>query len=247
MPELKGAYINELYKISKRKKVVTSAVLSIFAVLAAAVIVYCINNFAGIRITGSSEFPILVLSVLIYTLLPLFTAFVCIDMVSGEFSDQTIKTTLTTPASRLCVYSAKVLAAGTFILASLLFIMVLSILASFFVGNISASIFRVLTAYIVSALPLFVFALLVMLIGNITRGTTSTFMLSILVFLVFLGLGMAFPNFKSFLFTSAIDWYRLFLGSYINYGKAARVFFILAGYAIVLFSSGYILFEKRDI
>lgn len=61
----------------------------------AALIVGVANNFMGIRITGESEFSILVLSVLNYTLIPLFTIFICIDMVGGEFSNQTMKMVLT--------------------------------------------------------------------------------------------------------------------------------------------------------
>jgi len=96
-------------------------------------------------------------------------------------------------------------------------------------------------------LPMFIFALVVVLISNITRGTTSAFMLSIFVFLVFNGLNLVFPQIRSFLFTSSFDWYRLILGSYINYSKIFRIFLILIGYGIMLFAAGYYLFEKKDI
>jgi ABC-2 type transport system permease protein len=245
--ELKNAYVNELYKMSKKKKPAVAVVLSAGAVIIAALTVYGINSLAGIRITGSSELSILVLSVLNYTLVPLFAAFAAIDAVSGEFADGTVKMTLTTPASRLCVYAAKALAIGTFIVVNLMIIMLLSLAASFFVNSGTPNLFRIFLAYLMSALPVFIFALSVMLIGSITRGTTSTFMFSILLFLVFLGLGVAYPGAKSFFFTSAFDWYRLFLGSFINYGKILRVFLILAGYGIMLFGGGYYLFDKRDI
>ncbi len=247
MSELKNAYINELYKISKKKKPAVAVILSTVAVAVAAISVYGINNLAGIRITGSSELSLLILSVLNYTLIPLFAAFVSIDMISGEFADNTIKTTLTTPATRFDVYLSKAFAAGTFILANLMYIMLISLIASYAVSGVVPDILSVFTAYFVSVLPVFVFSLAVMLIGNIAKGTTSSFMLSVLMFLLLLGVGLAYPMAKSFLFTSAFDWYRLFLGSFINYGKILRVFLMLAGYAIMLFGAGFYFFEKRDV
>ena len=247
MAELKAAYINEIYKISKKKKVIVASILSFLAVFIAAIIVYSLNNFAGIRLTGSSEFSILILSVLVYTLIPLFTIFVCVDMFGGEFAEGTIKSTLTRPVSRFYVFLAKVLAAGSFILAKLLFIMVLSIIFSIFLKSSSFNVLKVILAYIVEFAPIFVFALLVIVISNITKGTTGAFMLSVLVFLLFMGLGIVFPYYKSFLFTSAFDWYRLFLGSYINFSKIIRVFLILCGYSIMLFGIGYYLFEQKEI
>lgn len=247
MWELKAAYINEIYKISKKKKLMVASIFSFIAVVAAAIIVYSLNHLAGIRVTGSSEFSILVLSVLSYTLIPLFTAFVCIDMFSGEFTEQTIKLTLTRPVSRVKVFLAKILAVASFIMADLLFIMILSVISSFLINGTSFSILKILLSYILEFIPLFVFSLVVILMCHITKGTTSAFMISVLVFLLFHGLGILFPYYKSFLFTSTFDWYKLFLGSYINVYKITRSFLILCGYSIMLFSLGYYLFDKKDI
>ena len=247
MSTLKAAYLNELYKISKKKVIIFASIFSILVVIIAGIIVYSVNNFIGIRITGCSEFSILVLSVLSYTLIPLFTAFVCIEMFSGEFVEQTIKITLTSPAPRLKVFTAKILAIATFIATNLIFVMLISFATSLFLNSTSLSIFKIMLAYISQFLPILVFALVVITIANLTKGTTSTFMLSVLVFLVFNGLGFAFPYFKSILFTSAFDWYRLFLGSYINIFKILRTFLILCGYGIMFFGIGFYLFDKKEV
>jgi ABC-2 type transport system permease protein len=247
MQALKAVYINEIFKISKRKKVTAAAVLSLISVVIAAIAVHTLNNFAGIRVTGSSEFSIMVLTVLSYTLFPLFTAFICIDMFAGEFVDNTIKSTLTCPASRFKIFMGKILAIASFILANLLFVMLLSIIASLFIDGSSLNIIRIFFAYIMAFFPIFVYSMLVVLISNFTKGTTSAFMLSVLVFLIFLGLGVAFPHLKSFLFTSGLNWFVLILGSYLNFSKLFRIFLIFLGYVIMLFGAGYYFFEKRDI
>lgn len=247
MQNLKAVYINEIFKLSKKKKITVAFIFSALSVICAAIIVYCLNNFAGIRVTGSSEFSIMVLTALTYSLFPLFTTFVCIDMFGGEFVEHTIKFTLTGPASRIKVFFGKILAIASFIMANLIFVMLLSVVASFFVNGTTLNLIKILTSYVLAFMPIFIFALVVVLISNIAKGTTSAFMISILVFLVFNGLGIAFPHFKSFLFTSAFDWYRLFLGSYINFSKIFRMFLILLGYGIMLFGAGYYLFDKKDI
>lgn len=247
METLKAVYINEIFKISRKKKIRAALIFSIISVIVAAILVYSLNNFAGIRITGSSDFSIMVLSVLSYTFIPLFTTFICIDIFAGEFADDTIKFTLTGPAPRFKVFLGKILAIASFIMANLIFVMILSLIVSIFIDRSMPNLLKILLAYIMEFFPQFIFALIVVFISNISKGTTSAFMLSVLVFLVFNGLEFIFPYYKSLLFTSAFDWYTLILGSYINFSKILRVFLILLGYGIMLFTGTYYLFEKRDI
>jgi len=247
MEPLKAVYINELFKISKKKKIKAALIFSILSVIVAAIAVYFLNNFAGIRITGSSDFSIMVLTVLSYTLFPLFTAFICIDMFAGEFADDTIKFTLTGPAPRFKVFSGKILAIAGFMIVNLIFVMILSLIISIFINGNMTNVLKILLAYIMEFFPQLIFALTVVFISNITRGTTSAFMLSILIFLLFNGLGFIFPSYKSLFFTSAFDWYTLILGGYINFSKILRVFLILLGYGIMLYTASYYLFEKKEV
>lgn len=141
----------------------------------------------------------------------------------------------------------KILAIASFIMANLIFVMILSLIISIFINSNMSDVLKILLAYIMEFFPQFIFALAVIFISNITRGTTSAFMLSVLIFLVLNGLGFIFPYYKSLFFTSAFDWYTLILGSYINFSKILRVFLILLGYGIMLYTASYYLFEKREI
>ena len=247
MELLKAAYKNEIMKILNRKKPVILMALSVVFVLGAMSGVYLLNSFSGIRVTGSSEFSIMVLSILIYTLFPLFTIFICVDMFAGEFADQTIKITLTSPASRLKVFLSKILAAATLILGNLYFVMIISAISSAIINRNFPNLLRIFASYTMAFMPIFVFALVIALISIISKGTTSAFMISIFIFLLLNGLSLVFPNIKSFLFTSNFDWYRLVLGSYINFSKILRVLLILLGYSIMLTAGGCYLFERKDI
>lgn len=185
MNSLKAAYVNEMFKISKKKKLIVAGILAVFALLLAAAVVVSIDTIVGIRLASSGNFALLVLPFLMYTLIPLFSAFICIDMFSGEFTSETIKLTLTRPASRFKIFLAKTLASTTFTAAFLAFALAVSLVFSAFFDITVKSASDAITAYIAAFVPLFVLSQLVILISNLARGSASAFMLSVIIFITF--------------------------------------------------------------
>ncbi len=229
---------------------IAAAILSILAVVIGQVAVTAIKHGLGLRVVGSTEFPLVVLSMFSYTILPLFATFVAIDMFNGEFSSNTMKITLTRPVSRFGVFSAKVLNLAVFIAVNLLFVMILSLLAGFIFNPSSASltgIVRVVLSYVTTFFPVFVFGLLVVLLSNILRGGLAVFFLSIIIFIGFNFLGIVFSNFSSFFITSMFDWYTLWISETVNGFKIFRQILIMSGCGIMLFTAGYYLFDRKDI
>ncbi|SDC15519.1 ABC-2 type transport system permease protein [Paenibacillus sp. UNCCL117] len=250
MGGFKAAFLNEAVKMLKKKKLIAAAILSILAVVIGQVAVTVIKHGLGLRVVGSTEFPLVVLSIFAYTILPLFATFVAIDMFSGEFSSNTMKITLTRPVTRLGVFSAKVLNLAAFIMGNLLFVMVLSLLAGFLFNMTSVSfigIVRVVLSYIATFLPIFVFSLLVVLLSNMLRGGLAVFFLAILAFLALNVLGIVFSGYSSFFITSMFDWYTLWISETINAFKILRQLLIMSGCGIMLFTAGYYLFDRKDI
>ncbi|WP_159887824.1 ABC transporter permease [Paenibacillus puerhi] len=250
MAGFKAAFINEAVKLLKKKKLIAAAILSILAVLIGQIAVTAIKHGLGLRVVGSTEFPLVVLSMFAYTILPLFSTFVAIDMFNGEFSSNTMKITLTRPVSRLGVFSAKVLNLALFIMANLLFVMVLSLVAGFLFNMSSSSLIgigRVILSYVATFFPVFVFALLVVLLSNWLRGGLAVFFLAIITFIAFNFLGIVFSSYSSFFITSMFDWYTLWIAESINAFKIFRQLLIMSGCGIMLFTAGYYLFDRKDI
>jgi ABC-2 type transport system permease protein len=250
MVGFKAAFINEAVKLLKKKKMMAAAILSILAVMIGQIAVTTIKHGLGLRVVGSVEFPIAVLSFIAYTLLPLFAIFVAIDMFNGESSSNTMKITLLRPVSRFGVFSAKVLNLALFIAGNLLFVMVLSLLAGFIFNPSSASllgIVKVIVSYGLTFFPVFVFALIVVLLSNVIQGGLAVFFLSILVFIGFNFLGIVFSSYSSFFITSMFDWYNLWISESINVFKIFRQILIMSGCGIMLFTTGYYLFDSKDI
>jgi len=84
VPGFKAAFVNETVKLLKKKKLIAAAVLSVLGVLIGQAAVTALQSGFGLRVAGSAEFPLLVLPVFTYTILPLFTTFVAIDMFNGN-------------------------------------------------------------------------------------------------------------------------------------------------------------------
>ncbi|HHY27334.1 MAG TPA: ABC transporter permease subunit [Desulfitobacterium dehalogenans] len=249
MAVFQAALINELEKLRKKKKVVVAVVLSLLVIVVGQLLVMGVRLGFGIRGAGSADFSMLVLSVAINTLLPLFAALVAIDSFSGEFAQNTMRITLTRPVSRFKLFSAKVSAIGIFILANLTLLLVFSLLAGLVFDGDSMTlkgIFQGILSYAVSFIPLFVMALGIVLLANILKSGISVFFVSILCFILFKGLGMFFSQYSGILLTSYFDWYNLWLANSFPFMKILREFLLMLGYAILFFTGAYYLFDKKE-
>jgi ABC-2 type transport system permease protein len=249
MAVFQAALVNEIEKLYKKKKALVAILLSLAVIVIGQLAIVGVRSGFGLRGAGSVEFPMLVLSVVVNTILPLFTALVAIDSFSGEFSQNSMRITLTRPVSRFKIFTAKIAAIVLFILATLLLLLVFSMLAGFIFNTNSAtwdSVVRTVFSYVVSLLPMIVLALGIVLLANVFKSGISVFFFSILAFIVLTVLGVVFSQYSSLFITTQLDWYNLFLVNSFPLGKIIRQFLIMLGSGIMLFTAGFYLFDKKE-
>ncbi|MDO0824555.1 ABC transporter permease [Desulfosporosinus nitroreducens] len=249
MAVFQAALLNELEKLYKKKKVLVAILLSLAVIVIGQLVIVGVRSGFGLRGTGSVEFPMLVLSVVVNTILPLFTALVAIDSFSGEFTQNSMRITLTRPVSRFKIYTAKITSIVLFILGALLLLLVFSLLAGFIFNTNSAtldSLGRTVFSYFVSLLPLTVLALAIALLANIFKSGIAVFFVSILTFLALKVLGVLFSQYSSLFLTTQLDWYNLFLVNSFPVLKILRQFLIMLGSGIMLFTAGFYIFDKKE-
>ncbi|TGE36377.1 ABC transporter permease [Desulfosporosinus fructosivorans] len=249
MAVFQAALVNEIERLIKKKKALVAVLLSLAVIVIGQLGIVGVRSGFGLRGAGSVEFPMLVLSVVVNTILPLFTALVAIDSFSGEFSQNSMRITLTRPVSRFKIFSAKITAIVLFILAILLLLLIFSMLAGFIFNTNSASLdslARTVFSYIVSLLPMVVLALGIVLLANVFKSGISVFFVSILIFIVLKVLGVVFSQYSSLFMTTQLDWYNLFLVNSFPLGKIVRQFLIMIGSGIMLFTAGFYLFDKKE-
>jgi len=249
MAVFQAALHNEVEKLYKKKKVLVAVLLSLAVIVIGQLVIVGVRSGFGLRGTGSVEFPMLVLSVVVNTILPLFTALVTIDSFSGEFTQNSMRITLTRPVSRFKVYTAKITAIILFILGALVLLLVFSLLTGFIFNTNSAtldSLGRTVFSYLVSLLPLTVLALAIALLANIFKSGIAVFFISILTFLGLKVLGVLFSQYSGLFLTTQLDWYNLFLVNSFPLLKIFRQFLIMLGYGIMFFTAGFYIFDKKE-
>jgi len=249
MVGFKATLINEIEKLYKKKKVLVAMVISLLFIVVGQVVMLGLRSGVGLRGTSSMEFPILVLSVVVNTILPLFTALVTIDSFSSEFSQNTMKIAITRPITRLKFFTAKLGAITVFILVNLMFVMIFSIMAGFVFNSNSFSlhsIFIIIISYIITVLPMMIVAMIIVLLCNILRSGIAVFFLFIIIFIGFKALGIFYAEYSGLFFTSMVDWYSLWIMDTVPVSKIIREFLLMLSYGILLFTSGYYLFDKKD-
>jgi len=236
MAVFQAALINEIEKLYKKKKIMVAIIISLSVIIIGQLIIVGMRTGFGLRGVGSVEFPILVLSVVVNTILPLFTALVAIDCFSSEFSNNMMRVTLTRPVSRFKIFNLFVL-------------FVFSLLAGFLFNANSATaigLFKIVISYGVSLIPMIVLALGIILLTNIFKNGTSVFFVSILGFLILKAGAVIFSQYSSLFITSQLDWYNLWLASSFPLNTIVNQLLIMLGYAIMFFTAGYYLFDKKE-
>jgi ABC-2 type transport system permease protein len=249
MAEFKVVFINEIERMCKKKKALVALIISIAAIVLGQLIVVGVRNGFNIRGTSSLQFPLLVLSVFVYTILPLFTALVAIDIFSSEFSQNTMKILIVRPAARFKIFLAKIAAIGVFALANLLLVMILAFVSGLLFNSSSMSfmgIIKVIVAYIVSIWPIMTIALLIVLFTNIFKSGVAVFFLSVLIFIVLVGLSIFFSKYSNLFIVGILRWYGLWIADVIPISEIIREFLILLGCDIMLFTAGFYLFDKKE-
>lgn len=249
MESFKIATINEIEKMYHKKKVVITGLLTIFIITFGQLIVSFARTKLGILTASSTEFPLMVLSVLNNTILPLFCALMTIDVFTGELSHNLMKLTLLRPVCRYKIYLSKIVAVCTYILGTLLAVYIMSTLAGLLFNPLTLSLsflLKVFVAYIITLVPFIGLTAFIAFISNILKSSTSAFFVSIVVFLGFKGAEILFPKVSSLFITSSINWYSLFLAHDISYLRIGINLLTIIGYGIIFLTLGLSSFEKKD-
>lgn len=250
MKSFEAAFLNEIEKLYRKKKATVVVIISILMIVIGQLMVSGVRSGFGLRTASGTDFPMLVLSVFVNTLLPLFTALVTIEIFTSEFSNNTMKIAVSKPITKFKLFSAKISAIAFFIIANLMLVMILSLITgiAFNFSSVTISgVFNVILSYVVVILPVLTLALIIAFLSNILKSGTAVFFLSVLIFLAFKALPLIFPRYAILFITSRFDWYNLWIAFNVPFVKILRELIFMLGLSTVFFTAGYYLFEKKDL
>lgn len=251
-------YKNELQKITKRKK---------FIVLLLIEVIFCVISGASSYLMGKasnqifvtnfafSALPLNMLGFFIQVYIPLIIIMNASDLFNTEMNDLTIKASFMRPISRFKIYFSKVLSlftVGAIYLCVLLITTTLLKHAGRFLLSGSAyygrgNIFRDFFVYAMDLIPLLIMVLFIAMMMQFFKSTTLAMLICIVIY-VFLNLIALFqPNIGIMLFTSYMQWHKLFFGISIPFTSMIEKIALLSGYFLIFSCIGYYIFERREL
>lgn len=239
--------LNEMDKLLAKKKYYVFMIIEIAICILMLILDKLFARVSGGIITfGAADLSLMMLTFFIHIYIPLVIFMASCDTFSSEFNDGTVKAILIRPATRFKVYFSKITAVMLLSLGYLAALFLTTVALELLFGEGLRSFWVSVGAYILDIIPLFVLLLMAVLMNQLTKSSSLTMFLLILVYVLLTVLGIFIPQLSGLLFTGYAQWHNLWLGQTIPFWPMVTKIGLLAGYATVFMSGGYYLFERRE-
>jgi len=246
-----AAYHNETSKLVGRKKYIVFLIIGLLICLAWAVggslLTGAINQHAGIFFVLTPT-PMGVLPFFLQLLLPLLIFMGATDLITVEGAEHTMKAMIYRPVMRWKLYFAKIAAIMTYVALYLVCVFALSGVLNQLLGralNFSGFV-NAFAAYALTLPTLFVLASFAALVALLGRSGSLVMLLLVGIYFVMSILPVFFPILSELLFTSFLGWHRLWIGVRPNASRLIHMLVIVAGYGIVFFVAGSLVFDRKE-
>jgi ABC-2 type transport system permease protein len=247
MNSLKANTLNELEKLFLKKKTI---VFLIIMALISFLSMFFISNIQSKLVfiaISSISFPLMVLSVLANVFLPLFIFMAAAELFPGEIADRTLKLVLTKPISRFKVYVSKITALSIYIIINLLIVFLVTTITALLLHVNILSISHVLFSYLIDIIPAIILAVFAAFVVQFFRSNNAALVSCILIFLGIRAVSLFITGLNNNIFTSYLNWYSLWSANGASLSRALIIFLLLLSYGIIFFTTGYYMFDKKEI
>ncbi|MCR5482083.1 MAG: ABC transporter permease [Clostridia bacterium] len=244
MKKLGNCIRAELIKLFERRKY--KIIIMLPAVYCLIVGAYSIAIKTRFQI-GVTNIPLSVLSVCNNVIMPLMALLLAADLFAGEQEGKTIKSLLTRPVSRSCIYFGKIVSIMIYLIISYGMTLFVALIMSAFSGNFTAfGLGTCFASYILSILPMFAVVIVTGFLSQIARSPSVTIILGVLASAAMGLIGTLLPQFYGMMLTSHTGFYKLFMGSTFSMYTIMTSLGMLLGYGLVFYVVGDVLFNRRD-
>ncbi len=245
---IKANYSNELQKLSVKKKYVVFLVLAVIICFFKIGISWAVSALSeGEMSLRSSNIAMTMLPFFAEIYVPLIALMCVTDLFCTEFHDNTIKALLMRPISRWKIIVSKGLATMT--LCALYYLTVFiacTVLEFIFSAPSAGRIAAAFVSYALDLVPLGILVLTAILVNMLTRSTTLAMFLSIVLYAFLKFLHIFGGAWGSMFFASYMQWHKLWVGATLPINALLIKTAILAGWSILLYTTSYLLFERKE-
>ncbi len=245
---IKANYLNELYKLAVKKKYIVFLVLAVLICFFKVGVSWAVDAISkGELMIRSSNIAMTMLPFFAELYIPLIAFMAVTDLFCTEFHDNTIKSVLMRPISRWKIIVTKLMAAVTVCAVYYIVVFVFCTVLEFIFGTPSAGrIGAALASYMLDLVPLAVLAIMTVLINMVTKSTTLAMFLSIIVYAFSKAVYIFGGGIGGTLFTSYMQWHKVWIGITLPVASLIMKTGILAGWATIMYTASYILFERKE-
>lgn len=243
-----SAVKNEFLKLLYKKKFTVFLIIQIGVCLIFALIQSIVVRVSDGYLTyGFINMPILLLNIFIQFYIPLVIFMASSDLYATEASDGSLRAALMRPVSRFKVFLSK---ANAVMLMAVIYMVALFLTATIMqlaLGAGMSGFWKSFGSYVLDLIPLMVVVLMAAFLNQLTKSGTLSMLMSIFIYIVLCVVGIFIPQMSGLLFTGYTQWHNLWIGNTIPFGAMAAKVGLLLGYATVFLSSGYYLFDRKDM
>ncbi|OEH85372.1 hypothetical protein BHU72_04585 [Desulfuribacillus stibiiarsenatis] len=247
---------NELYKMVANWKLLIFLLITLVAVAIPSMVMFIPE--AHVVFTGQ-DYPLMILNGLVTMVLPIFIIIMLAEMFTTEYEKGTLKNTLIQPVSRIQVVVGKLLA----VVSIVGFLLLVALIAGYgfgiavfgwgegiaIGGNLltsSQGIIATVTSYVVSLIPLTVFAVFIAVLCIILSSGTAALGISIGLFLAMNIAGQLVEKLSPYLINTHFNLYIFVMEEALRV-QLVQSIVALVVYGVVSSLLVAILFKKKEI
>ncbi|SDN75540.1 ABC-2 type transport system permease protein [Paenibacillus sp. yr247] len=248
MHRWRAGYLNELFLLLYRKKVVMFAIFSAILPVLLAISLSALQPILGL-IAVSQSFPIEMLTIYTSIWIPLFILTITGDLFPNEVASRTLKLALLRPNSRFQVFGTKIAALGTGIAGILIILGIVTFFCNLFAGT-SASFtesFHMMKAYVAAFVSMLALSTLFVFVSQFFKSASSFMVFSLVLYAAAKIAPFLLSSVAAFSPASYTDWHMLWLSQTVSAGKLLTTSLFLLSSCMLFLALGYYKFDRKEV
>ena len=251
MNSLYANFVNETQKMFLKSKVVACFVISAIIPVGLALLIALLHNKVGVLAVGAAGFPVFILGLFTSLILPLFIFMWSADIFAGEVGEGTLKIVLVRPISRFNIYLSKIMALGLSTILLLATIFIFSLISGILLGGSGSAYLHGFTsglqAYILAIVPMVSLGITAAFIAQFFNSSSGALTTAILTYIVGRLLPIVSTVTSKVLLFSYTNWHEMWQGVSLPPERLLYAFLIMLSTSLILFTSGYYLFDTKEV
>lgn len=237
---------NELSKLFMKKKYLVITILGALVCIMRLGGTMLIAKVSGGEVVIKSNLIMEMLSFVVDILVPLIVFMGVTDLFASEVQEDNLKASLMRPLTRFKVLTSKSLAVFLLGCIAILAMFVICLIIQIISGNSLAAVPQTFAAYLIDMIPVLSLVAMAVFINMLSKSPTLAMLLCIVVYIFFKYLNFYVSPTGQMIFTAYSQWHKIWIGSHLPLGALLSKIGILLGSTLILFTSSYIMFDRKD-